>query len=101
VLISSPSPLREWDQSGRVADRGYRPQTKKGLSVEKKGEGTESNRTESNSVIKIDRSISPDQMQHLVEQLSMMLTRDKGKTKINCIFLNLLNFSNNNQLVLD
>jgi hypothetical protein len=87
----------QWDQDERVADRGSDKgdityKQKKGLTIEKKGEGTKSN-----SVIKIDRQISPDQMQHLVEQLFMLLTQDKSKTKINGILINLFNFSNNNQ----
>jgi hypothetical protein len=32
-----------------------------------------------------------------VEQLFMLLTQDKSKTKINGILINLFNFSNNNQ----
>jgi hypothetical protein len=40
-------------------------------------------------------------MQHLVEQLSVLLTQDKGKTKTNGTLINLLNFSNNNQWILD
>jgi hypothetical protein len=88
---------------GRQGERqgGYRPQPKKGLSVEKEGEGTESNRPESNSVIKINRQLSLDQMQQLMEQLSVLLTQDKGKTKTNGTFINSLKFSNNNQWILD
>jgi hypothetical protein len=88
---------------GRQGERqgGYCPQPKKRLSVEKEGEGTESNRPKCNSVIKINRQLSLDQMQQLMEQLSVLLTQDKGKIKTNRTFINLLKFSNNNQWILD
>jgi hypothetical protein len=40
-------------------------------------------------------------MQHLVEQLFVLLTQDKGKTMTNGTLINLLNFSNNNQWIFD
>jgi hypothetical protein len=40
-------------------------------------------------------------MQHLVEQLFVLLTQDKGKIMTNGTLINLLNFSNNNQWIFD
>jgi hypothetical protein len=87
-------PARSRWKGGR---QGERQGGHQGLSVEKESEGTEFNRTESNSVIKTNHHISSDQMQHLVEQLSMLLTRDKSKIKINGMLIKLPNLSNNNQ----